>query len=212
MRFSRACAGGWRRWVPLRLAAVVLAASLLIPIPALADTVPDARNYPAAAWSPYLAGAGIGVLLCLTMFFSRKPVGASSSYATAAGLLGKSVAPGHTARLKYYKENPPRADWELIFIAAAVVGALLAAWHGGELTRRWLPPMWVDRFGEGSLWLRALIGFAGGMLMALGARMAKGCTSGHGISGAAQLNVASWIALVCFFAGGAMVANILFRI
>jgi uncharacterized membrane protein YedE/YeeE len=48
--------------------------------------------------------------------------------------------------------------------------------------------------------------------MSFGARMARGCTSGHGISGAAQLNVASWIALLCFFIGGAIVANIIYRI
>lgn len=39
-------------------------------------------------------------------------------------------------------------------------------------------------------------------LMAFGARFAGGCTSGHGISGALQLNVGSWIAVVCFFIGG----------
>jgi uncharacterized protein len=177
-----------------------------------ASETPDARNYPGAAWSPYMVGAGIGVLVCLTMFFSKKPVGASSSYATAAGLIGKAIAPRHTAKLKYYADNPPRVDWELIFVGATVLGALLAAWNGGELSRRWLPPMWADRFGENSLALRAVIALLGGVLMAFGARMARGCTSGHGISGAAQLNVASWIALVCFFIGGAIVANILFRL
>lgn len=191
----------------------VAAALVLIQVSAFADAaIPDARSYSAAAWSPYIAGAGIGLLLCLTMFFSRKPVGASSSYATVAALAGKALAPEHTSTLKYYQENPPKIDWELLFVGSAVVGAFIAAWTGGELTMRWVPAMWADRFGEGSLWLRALAGFAGGTLMALGARMAKGCTSGHGISGAAQLNVGSWIALICFFIGGAIVANLLFRI
>jgi uncharacterized membrane protein YedE/YeeE len=103
-------------------------------------------------------------------------------------------------------------DWELIFVGATIVGGLLAAWHGGELSQRWLPPMWADRFGENSLWLRGIAALLGGVLMSFGARMAGGCTSGHGISGAAQLNVASWIALICFFIGGVTVANILFRV
>jgi uncharacterized protein len=177
-----------------------------------AGETPNALNYPGAAWSPYVAGAGIGLLVLLTMYFSKKPVGASSAYATAAGLIGKAVAPRHTAKLKYYKENPPRLDWELIFVGATILGAFLAAMHGGELTRRWLPPMWVDRFGENSLWLRCIIALFGGVLMSFGARMAGGCTSGHGISGTAQLNVASWIAVVCFFIGGAIVANVMFRL
>jgi uncharacterized membrane protein YedE/YeeE len=100
-------------------------------------------------------------------------------------------------------------DWELLFIAATVIGAMLAAWHGAELTHRWVPEMWADRFGP-AIWPRALAALAGGVFMAFGARMAGGCTSGHGISGAAQLNVASWIALICFFIGGAAVANLLY--
>lgn len=191
----------------------VILVLILIPMCAFADAaIPDARSYPGAAWSPYIAGAGIGILLCLTMFFSKKPVGASSAYATAAGLAGQALASEHTSKLKYYEENPPKVDWELLFVGSAIIGAFIAAWTGGDLTLRWVPAMWADRFGEGSLWLRGIAGFAGGTLMALGARMAKGCTSGHGISGAAQLNVGSWIALICFFAGGVIVANLLFRI
>ena len=185
---------------------------LLTPLTAFAQgDVPDARAYSGPAWSPYVVGAGIGILLWLTLAMSKKPVGASSSYAAAAGLIGKAVAPRHTARLKYYADNPPRVGWELLFVGATVFGAMIAAWHGGELTQRWLPPMWVERFGEGSLWLRGLVATLGGVLMAFGARLAGGCTSGHGISGAAQLNVGSWIALICFFTGGAIVANLLFR-
>lgn len=171
---------------------------------------PHALDYSGPAWSPYLAGAGIGVLTWLTFYFSKKPVGASSAYATLAGMLGRLAAPKHTARLAYYQKNPPKLDWELCFIGATVIGAFLAAWHGGELTQRWLPPMWEARFGEDSLFWRGTIGLLGGGLMALGARMAGGCTSGHGISGTLQLNLASWIAVICFFLGGIAVAHLLY--
>ena len=69
--------------------------------------------------------------------------------------------------------------------------------------------MWAERFGE-SVWLRLSVGFLGGGLMAFGARMAGGCTSGHGISGAMQLSVGSWIALLGFFVGGIATAMLLF--
>jgi uncharacterized membrane protein YedE/YeeE len=55
------------------------------------------------------------------------------------------------------------------------------------------------------------VGFLGGGLMAFGARMAGGCTSGHGISGAMQLSVGSWIALLGFFVGGIATAMLLFH-
>jgi uncharacterized protein len=178
---------------------------------ALGDT-PDARQYPGPAWSPYIVGGLIGVLTWFTLLFSDKPVGASSAYATSAGLAGKAVAPNFTRQLKYYQDNPPKLDWEFVFLAATVLGAFLAAWHGAELTQRWLPPFWEARFGEGTWLLRAVVACAGGVLMAFGARMAGGCTSGHGISGTLQLNVSSWIALICFFAGGVILANLLYRL
>jgi uncharacterized protein len=170
------------------------------------------QDFSGPAWSPYLVGALIGLLTCCTLLFSRQPVGASSAYASAAGILGKTFAPKFTRRLKYYRDNPPKPDWELVFVSCSILGAFLAASHGGELTNRWLSPLWEERFGHGTIALRAAVGFLGGLLMAFGARMAGGCTSGHGISGTLQLNVASWIALICFFLGGAALANLLYRL
>jgi uncharacterized membrane protein YedE/YeeE len=93
-----------------------------------------------------------------------------------------------------------------------VAGAFLAAYSGGELTGRYLPPLWVARFGEGSEPLRTLCALVGGVVMAFGARMAGGCTSGHGITGTLQLAVSSWISVVCFFIGGVAAATVLYRL
>ena len=172
----------------------------------LAQATVDARAFPGGAWSPYLVGAGIGVLSWLTFYFADKPIGASSFYATLAGALGRLSARRHTDSLQYYKENPPHLGWETVLVLATIAGAAIAAITGGEFTGRWLPPFWVARFGEQSFLLHGLLGFGGGILMAFGARFAGGCTSGHGISGTLQLNVGSWIAVVCFFIGGIAVA------
>jgi uncharacterized membrane protein YedE/YeeE len=51
--------------------------------------------------------------------------------------------------------------------------------------------------------------FAGGFLMLGGARIADGCTSGHGISGMAQLAVGSTIAVAAMFAGGILTAMLM---
>ncbi len=179
----------------------------LVPTVALAAADPklNALNYPGPTWSPYLVGAGIGVLSWLTFYFSDKPIGASSFYATVAGAIGKVFARRHTESLQYYQDNPPRLGWETLFVPAAILGGFIAAWTGGDFTNQWLHPMWVARFGE-SITLRAGVCLGGGILMAFGARLAGGCTSGHGISGTLQLNVASWIAVICFFIGGIAVA------
>lgn len=185
-------------------------ALLLICAAADAGASVDARHYPGAAWSPYLVGAAIGVLAWLTFYFSDEPIGASSFYAHLAGFLGKLIAPRHTASLTYFKDKPPRVSWGFVFVVATIVGGAIAALTGGEFANECLPPIWEARFGD-SVALRAAVAFPGGMLMAFGARLAGGCTSGHGISGTLQLNLASWISLICFFIGGVAVALPLFK-
>jgi len=171
----------------------------------------DPLDYAGPAWSPYLVGALIGLLSTATLYFSAKPLGASSAYATLAGMLGRVVAPQHTKSLKYFQDNPPAVNWAFMLLLGTVVGAFLAAWQGSELTNQWLPPLWASRFGEDSLPMRLAAALIGGIFMAFGARLAGGCTSGHGISGTMQLSVGSWIAVSCFFMGGIATAMLMFR-
>lgn len=172
----------------------------------------DPLNYSGPAWSPYVVGALIGVLSWLTFYFSDKAIGASSAYANVAGALGRLFARRHTDSLEYFRKNPPKLNWELTLLIGILIGSFAAAWTGGEMTGRWLPPMWQARFGASSYTLRMMAAFAGGLLMAFGARLGGGCTSGHGISGTLQLSVGSWIAVICFFLGGIPVAMLLYGI
>jgi uncharacterized membrane protein YedE/YeeE len=186
-----------------------------LPLVALAQEtreIPSPYPYPEPAWSPYVVGALIGVLAMFTLTFSKTPVGASSAYSDLAGMIGRLIAPKHTASLKYYQDHKPAVTWTLVFVIAAILGSFLAAWSGGELTGRYLQDLWVARFGPDSYGLRTLLAFVGGAVMAFGARMAGGCTSGHGISGTLQLALSSWIALICFFIGGVATAILLYRL
>ena len=195
------------------------AAIVLVAVLASAGALPaadaplaaDASARGGAAWSPYLVGALIGVLSMVTFYLSDKPIGVSTGYARVAGILGKAVAPSHTGSLAYYQKTRPVVDWEVMLLLGIVPGALLAAWSSGQWTGAWLPPLWAETFGPESHALRLATAFGGGVLLAVGARIAGGCTSGHGISGTLQLSVGSWIAVVCFFLGGAAVAFPMFR-
>lgn len=191
----------------------LLGALALLPMSVAAAGEPsvNALDYSGPAWSPYVVGAGIGVLSWLTFYFSDKAIGASSFYAHIAGFLGKLVAPRHTKSLAYFKDKPPRVSWGFVFVIATIGGGAIGALTGREFANEWLPLMWTARFGD-SIPLRAAVAFGGGILMAFGARLAGGCTSGHGISGTMQLNVASWIAVICFFIGGIAVAMTLFKL
>lgn len=170
-----------------------------------------AGNYDGGAWSPFVVGLGIGILSWIVFGFAKTSIGASSFYAILAGLLGRAVARRHTDSLPYYQSNPPRADWTFLFVLFAIAGGFAAAWHGGEFRNEWMHPMWRDRFGDNAAW-RGLAALVGGVLMAFGARLAGGCTSGHGISGALQLSVGSWLTVAAMFIGGIVTAMLLYSI
>jgi uncharacterized protein len=163
------------------------------------------------AWSPYLVGALIGVLSMATFYFSNQPIGASTAYARIAGLIGKLFSKRRTESLKFYQETKPNIQWDVMLLFGILLGAYIAAYTGGEFTGRWIPRLWEEQFGSSHA-LRLAVAFLGGAVMAFGARLAGGCTSGHGISGTMQLSVGSWIALICFFIGGTVTANLMFGI
>ena len=194
---------------------ISLASILALPAAAWGQELHEVSSpypYPGAAWSPYLAGGLIGVLTMLTLTFSKKPVGASERLCRFGGLAGRHGAPERIASLKYFQEHKPALSWTLLFVIGTVGGAFLAAWSGGELNGAYLQNLWIAHFGPDSYLLRTLTAFVGGAVMAYGARLAGGCTSGHGISGTLQLAVGSWVAVVCFFVGGVATAMLLYRV
>lgn len=177
-----------------------------------AQELPVPYPYPEPAWSPYLVGFLIGILVLTTLALAGQKIGASSAYADAAGIIGRLMAPRHIAALTYFQNTKPGISWTLTIVLGAIPGSFIAAWTGNELTGTWLQDMWVARFGTNSGWLRAGAVLLGAALMSFGARLAGGCTSGHGISGTLQLAVSSWIAVVCFFIGGIATAMLMYRL
>lgn len=166
-------------------------------------------NTTGGAWDPYLVGGLIGILSMATFYFSNKPLGVSTAYARLAGLLGYLVSRPHTDSLKFYQDTAPKIEWEVMLAFGIIVGAFFAALSGGEFNVSVVPALWEARFGNSPA-LRLAVAFLGGLIMAFGARLAGGCTSGHGISGALQLSVGSWVALAAFFAGGVITASVMY--
>jgi len=162
------------------------------------------------SWSPYLVGTLIGLLSMATFYFSNKPLSVSTAYARLAGLVGNLFFRGHTENLKFYQDKKPKIEWGVMLGFGMLLGAFIAAVTGGEINAAWVPALWEDRFGA-DVALRLGVAFVGGAILAYGARLAGGCTSGHGISGALQLSVSSWIALACFFASAVATAHLLYR-
>ncbi|MBS3788903.1 YeeE/YedE family protein [Candidatus Bipolaricaulota bacterium] len=160
-------------------------------------------------WSPYGVGAGIGVLVLVSFILSNRPIGCSTAYVRASGL-GEELFQGEKVQSnEYYKKFVPRIGWEVALLAGVVLGALISSGLSGSLAVETVPELWKAGFGSSFL-VRAISAIGGGFLLGFGARMAGGCTSGHGISGTLQLAVSSWLALFCFFLGGFGVAYLIY--
>jgi uncharacterized membrane protein YedE/YeeE len=164
-----------------------------------------------AVWSPYLAGAGIGVLSCLALVLADRPLGCSLAFVKARGLIGNLISAEKTGKTEYYREIVPQVDWAFMIIPGIIIGAFLSSVLSGTFHLYWVPALWVSVFG-GNILLRVIVALAGGILLGFGARWAGGCTSGHGISGSIQLSLASMITAGCFFIGGIAVAMLLYRV
>lgn len=160
-------------------------------------------------WSPYLVGIGIGVLSWLTFLLSNKALGISTAYVRTSGMLERAVRGTRIDKMPYFQKYPPKVDWEWMLVAGVVIGAFLSAVTSGDFRWETVPSLWLERMGDSGL-VRWLVALLGGIVMSIGARWARGCTSGHGISGTLQLAVSSWLAVICFFIGGVITAMIIY--
>lgn len=155
-------------------------------------------------WSPYIVGAGIGVLSWFTFISADRQIGITTAFEYTAALAQQAVAPQMASDNPYLAQRskegkPPKIDWEWFFVVGVFVGAFVSSKISGDRSSERVPPLWRWRFGAGAA-RRYLGAFVGGFIMMFGARIAQGCTSGHAISGTLQLALSSWIFAPLIFA------------
>ena len=166
-------------------------------------------------WSPYLAGALLGLLAIASVYATTrllgKPsyLGASTTFVRAAGLLERTVAPDRVAANEYFTKEKVRVDWQFMLVLGIFLGALVASATDKSFKLESVPPTWEKRFGP-SVRKRAAGAFLGGIVAMVGARLADGCPSGHGLSGMMQLSVSAFVALAMFFGVGVLVAALVY--
>ena len=164
----------------------------------------------AGSWSPYLVGSLIGVLSWFSFIISKKALGTSTSYARASARLGSLCCGKAVYDWKYYQKYKPELEWQSMLVIGIVIGSFISALLSGEFALTFRPLTEFESVLNQNIWGRIFSAFTGGILLGFGARLAGGCTSGHGISGAFQLSIASWISLIAFFVGGAAAAFLIF--
>jgi uncharacterized membrane protein YedE/YeeE len=155
------------------------------------------------SWSPYLVGVGIGVLSWFAFASANKHLAITLQYEHIAAMLQMAIFPDAVDHNRYFTVRAeaglePKIGWYLMLLVGVFLGALLSSRLSGDRSTVSVPPLWRWRFGN-SRAKRFAAAFVGGAIMVFGARVAGGCTSGHGISGTLQLAVQSWLFIVLAF-------------
>lgn len=165
---------------------------------------------PRPFWSPLSAGIALGLALLLTFVITGNGLGASGFVTRLAAQVSAWIAPTATAENAYFgpfiQAGAPLASWITWEVIGVVIGAFLGSRSAGRISVK------VERGREVTRTQRFAYAFGGGLLVGFGSRLARGCTSGLGLSGGATLAVAGFVFLIGFFAAGFLVSMMFRRI
>jgi len=160
-------------------------------------------------WSPYWSGFIIGLLQLPAFLFIGKTLGASTAYGMLAdfilrftGLYKATDSPS----VGNYDRFLDIQNWWYLFL---LVGVALGAFISSRLSKNNEKIQSWDHFGIKSKKLLITFSFFGGFLMLLGARIASGCASGHGLSGIAKLQISSFITITVLFVSAIISVNVI---
>ena len=158
--------------------------------------------------NPLLAGILLGVVLLSTFVITGHGLGATGFTTRLTAWIGMHLAPVATNANDYLggmvEEGKPLNAWITWQVIGVALGALLSA----VLAKRVYVQLDGKKYLGGAK--RPLTALVGGILAGFGARVAAGCTSGLGLSGAAVLSLAGFTFLGAFFAVG-LLANQLMK-
>ena len=151
--------------------------------------------------NPYLAGIGLGLVLLAAFVTMGRGLGASGAFSALVAWAVNALAPAYVARSEYLSpyigdgSSHPLKAWLVFEVLGVFAGALLSGLLAGRVART------IEKGPRVSSAVRLALAFAGGMLMAIGADLARGCTSGQALTGGALLNAGSWAFMMCVFGG-----------
>lgn len=169
----------------------------------------------AEPWPWYVAGPVIGLFVPALLLAGNRMFGVASN-------LRHLCAASFPGRVEFFRYDWRRVGgWNLAFVCGIVIGGALAAHvlsNGASVqlsaaTRdslaalgirdlTGLAPRELFHWGALATWRGLVMIVGGGFLIGFGTAYAGGCTSGHAISGLADFQLPSLIAVLGFFAGG----------
>lgn len=155
----------------------------------------------------WLIWGGMIGLVQIFAIATVQPLGVSTAYPQFVGWLIDRIVPGFAESQPYLQKIGAKIGWEVMLVLGLALGAFLSRLlPGGTST----PACEVPNVFRAS-WARGLAAFVGGFLILFGARLAGGCTSGHMLSGIAQLALSGFLFGAAAFATGVLTATWLLR-
>ncbi len=174
-------------------------------------------------WPWYVAGPMIALTFFLLHWFGR-------TFGVSSNLRAMCTIGGGGKLASFFRIDPREQAWNLTFILGSLIGGTLAIsflmeqpYHVeiAQSTVEHMNAIGVEEPGRGFIpepflgeralqsWSGWVVLLAGGFLVGFGTRWAGGCTSGHAITGLAQLQIPSLIAVIGFFAGGLLMSYLI---
>jgi len=161
--------------------------------------------------NPYIAGVGLGLVLLAAFLIMGRGLGASGAFTSIISTGLNATVPEHAQSNGFFSEYigdgsvSPLKDWLVFEVLGVIIGGFLSGALAGRLKRT------VEKGPNISVKGRLAFAFFGGSLMGIGAKLARGCTSGQALTGGALLNVGSWTFMMMVFAGAYAAAYFLRR-
>jgi uncharacterized protein len=166
-------------------------------------------------WPWYVAGPLLGLFVPLLLLLGNRLFGVSGNLRHICA----AACPADVAHFRYDWRSA--GGWNLAFAAGILIGGFIAGFLLANPDPVAISPaaqtalaqlgisdfdglVPADVFSWSAL-LDVRLGsllVLGGLLIGFGTAYAGGCTSGHGLTGVADLQPASFLALAAFFAGG----------
>lgn len=166
-------------------------------------------------WPWYVAGPIIALVYTVLLYFGK-------SFGISASLRAMCSAFGAGRKISFFDFNWKGQTWNFMFVIGAIIGGYIAsAWLTNDEPMQ-LSSATISNLNQYNItswqtgiapteffnWSNVLtpqgiiIMIVGGFLIGFGSRYSGGCTSGHAISGLANLQIPSLVAVIGFFIGG----------
>ena len=141
-------------------------------------------------WPWWFSVVLVGLTVPLLYLLTGQGFGISTSFQQ----IGAMCSPN--SKLAYLRDfNKRKGMWTLMFVIGIAAGGFIANRCLSAEPIEFFPESYTSVGGA----IRLLVG---GILIGFGTRYAGGCTSGHAITGIANLNWPSLVATIFFFVGG----------